>query len=66
MKLKWNEEEIKYFNKKIPTVENENWLTKLIDKYFYWVVLVVLISANVWVWWKIYELHLFRIFLKSI
>ena len=64
--LKWGKEECKYLNKKIPIVEKENWLTKLINKYFYWVILAILISATGWVWWKIWELHLIRLWLKSI
>ena len=64
--LKWSKEEYKYFNKKIPIVEKENWLTKLINKYYYWVILAILISATGWVWWKIWELHLIRLWLKSI
>jgi hypothetical protein len=63
---KYSEAELKYFNKKIPVIERANWLTKLIDKYFYWVILAVLISATVWVWWKIWELHLIRLWLRSI
>lgn len=66
MKLEWGSEEIKYFNKKIPVVERENWLTKLIDKYFYWVVLGILITANVWVWWMNYQIYLIRAFVRSI
>lgn len=66
MKLEWGSEEIKYFNKKIPVVERENWLTKLIDKYFYWVVLGILITANVWVWWTNYQIYLIRAFVRSI
>jgi len=66
MKLKWGKEEVNYFNKKIPVVERENWLTKLIDKYFFWVVLGILITANVWVWWMNYQIYLIRVFLKSI
>ncbi|MCJ7790554.1 MAG: hypothetical protein MUP69_10360 [Candidatus Atribacteria bacterium] len=64
--LKWTDKEYKYFNKKIPVVERENWLTKLIDKYFYWVVLGIIITANVWVWWMNYQTYLIRIFLKLI
>ena len=64
MKLKWGSEEINNF--RMPTVEKDNFLTELIDKYFYWVLLGILIIANVWVWWGIYQLHLFRVFVKSI
>jgi hypothetical protein len=46
--LKWGNEEFNYFNKKILVVERESWLTKLIDKYFYWMILGILITANVW------------------
>jgi len=66
MRLKWCEEELKYFNRKIPIIEKESWLIKLLDKYFYWIILGCLILATFWVWWKIYELHLIRLFLKSI
>jgi len=64
--LKWGKEEYKYFNKKIPIVEKANWLTKLINKYYYWVILAILISATGWIWWKIWELHLIKLWLKSI
>jgi hypothetical protein len=64
--LKWGEEEYKYFNKKIPVVERENCLTNLINKYFYWVILGILITANVWVWWMNYQIYLIRIFVRSI
>jgi len=66
MKLNWGEAEYNYFHKKIPVVEKESWLTKLIDKYFFWILLGILITANVWVWWGIYQLHLFQIFVRSI
>ena len=66
MRYKWGEAESKYFNKKIPTAEKENWLTKFINEYFYWVILAILISATGWIWWKIWELHLIRLWLKSI
>ena len=66
MRYKWGEAESKYFNKKMPTAERENWLTKLINKYFYWVILAILISATGWIWWKIWELHLIKLWLKSI
>jgi len=57
--LKWGKEEVNYFNKKIPVVERESWLTESLDKYYYWVILGCIISATVWVWVKIYDLHLF-------
>lgn len=66
MKLKWTDEELKYFNRKIPVVEKLSWFSNFLDKYYYWIIFACIISANVWVWWKIYELHLFKIFLKSI
>jgi len=66
MKLRWTNEQIGGFSNPIKIVERENCLTELIDKYFYWVLLGILIIANVWVWWGIYQLHLFRIFLKSV
>ena len=66
MRYKWGEAESKYFNKKMPTAEKENWLTKLINKYYYWVILAILISATGWIWWKIWELHLIKLWLKSI
>lgn len=33
-RFKWGEEEIRYFNKKIPVVKRETWLTNLINKYY--------------------------------
>jgi len=64
IKLKWTSEQIDNF--RMPTAEKENWLTKLINEYFYWVILAILISATGWIWWKIWELHLIKLWLKSI
>ena len=66
MRYKWGEAESKYFNKKMPIAEKENWLTKFINEYFYWMILAILISATGWIWWKIWELHLIKLWLKSI
>ena len=46
IKLKWGNEQIDNF--RIPTAEKENWLTRIIDKWFYWVVLAICTGAVVW------------------
>lgn len=66
MRLKWGEEEYRYFNKKIPVVERESWLTELIDKYYWWAVLACLIVANIWIWYLNYQTYIIRAFVKSI
>ena len=64
MRLKWGSEQIDNF--RMPTAEKENWLTKLINEYFYWVILAILISATGWIWWKIWELLQIHVWLQGI
>ena len=65
MRYEWGKEEIQYFNKKIPVVERKSWIIKLIEKYYWLVVLACLVVANIWVWWMNYQIYLIRVSVKS-
>jgi len=66
MRYKWGEAESKYFSKKMPTAERENWLTRIIDKWFYWVVLATCTGAVVWILYRLYCLYQIQMWLESI
>jgi len=65
MRYEWGKKEIQYFNKKIPVVERKSWIIKLIEKYYWLVVLACLVVANIWVWWMNYQIYLIRVSVKS-
>ena len=65
MRYEWGKEEIQYFNKKVPVVERKSWIIKLIEKYYWLVVLACLVVANIWVWWMNYQIYLIRVSVKS-
>ena len=64
MRLRWTNEQIDNF--RMPTVEKENWLTRIIDRWFYWVVLAVCTGAVVWILYRIYCLYKIQMWLESI
>ena len=66
MKLKWGSEEIKYFNKKIPTAERVNWFDNLIKKWFWWVIMAVCLWATVYMLYKLYCLYRIQIWLENL
>ena len=65
MRYEWGKEEIQYINKKVPVVKRISWIIKLIEKYYWWVVLACLVVANIWVWWMNYQIYLIRVSVKS-
>ncbi len=66
MRYKWGEKELRYFTNPIPVVVRESWLSKFIDRYFWWIAIAVMTSAIVWVWWEIYELYQIRQFIETL
>jgi len=66
MRYKWGEAESKYFNKKIPTAERVSWLSNLIDKYFWWVIVTTCLGATIWLLHKLYCLYQIQMWLESI
>jgi len=64
MRLKWGNEQIDNF--RMPTAEKENWLTRIIDKWFYWVVLATCTGAVAWILYKLYCLYQIQMWLESI
>jgi hypothetical protein len=64
--LKWTNKERKYFSKPIPRVEKVSWLTKWLDDYFIWFVMALMAGATIWIFVKIFQLSLIRIWLKTI
>jgi hypothetical protein len=63
--LKWTDEEVKYFSKPLPIVERVSWFDKL-DDWFIWFVIAFMAGATIWIFIKIYQLSLIRIWLKTI
>ena len=64
MRLKWGSEQIDNF--RMPTAEKENWLTRIIDRWFWWLVLSVCTGAVIWICIKLYQLYTIRVWLESL
>jgi len=65
LRLKWSDEQLKYFSKPIKTAERLGWLDK-IDGFFWWIVLAVCLWAVIWMGYKLYCLYRIQLWLESI